>query len=147
MKAEEVLGMPITKLLSINKSELEEFLLQLNSNKNLLNHLATIHASMLFSLAEISSGYFLAKHFDEVAPYTLPILRNSSVKYKSSAIGTIYSKARLKGISKTEIINALKSKRKALFTIEVKLFNEESKLVVQSDFEWFVTLKTEKASA
>lgn len=142
MKAEEVLGMAITKLLSIKKSEKEGFHLQLDSNNKILNHLSTIHASMLFSLAEISSGYFLATHFSEVASFTVPILRNSTVKYKSSGIGNIYSKARLKGISKTEIINSLKTKRKALFIIEVKLYNEENKLVVQSDFEWFVTIKT-----
>lgn len=142
MKAEEVLGMPITKLLSIKKSEKEGFHLQLDSNSKILNHLSTIHASMLFSLAEISSGYFLATHFSEVAPFTVPILRNSTVKYKLSALDSIHSKARLKGVSKTEIINSLKTKRKSLFIIEVKLYNEENKLVVQSEFEWFVTLKT-----
>ncbi|MBK7691663.1 MAG: DUF4442 domain-containing protein [Bacteroidetes bacterium] len=77
-----VLDLPFTKRLGITKSELKPYLLRLQFSNENTNHIGTIHGSASYSLAEITSGYFLNTNFADIADDTLPILRNASIKYK-----------------------------------------------------------------
>ncbi len=119
----------------------QQYLLQLNHNSKLLNHIDTIHASASYALAEITSGYFLNTHFADIADQTIPILRSSAVKYKKTCKDTLYSQAALINTTSDDVLLQLKFKRKCLLTIEVKLYDKENALILTSDFEWFVTMK------
>lgn len=136
-----VLSLAYTKRLGIKHSSVPGFLLELPDGPNVFNHLGTVHASALYSLAEISSGYFLRANFADIADQTIPMLRGSQVKFKKSANGTLYSVVRLNGTSLKEIRNTLELKRKALFFLQVKIFNEHEEVVMLGDYEWFVTMK------
>lgn len=136
-----VLSLAYTKRLGIKPSTIPGYLLELPASPNVLNHLQTVHASASYSLAEISSGYFLRSNFADIADQTIPILRGSQVKYKKSGKGSLFSVVRLNGTNVKEIRASLETKRKALFFIQVKVYNDEKELVMLGDYEWFVTLK------
>lgn len=137
----KVLNLPFTKKIGIEKSEKPNYLLQLKSNNKNFNHLETIHGSASFSLAETTSGYFLSLNFADIANNTIPILRSSSIKYKKSSAGTLYSKAKLVENSIEDILLLLRFKRKALFTIAVTIYDENNTLLINAEYEWFVTMK------
>lgn len=109
--------------------------------EKVINHLGTLHGSASFALAEITSGYFLNTNFKDIADQTIPILRGSTVKYRKVTSSTLYSRAKLKGTTVSDLLLLLQFKRKVLFSIEVKLYDAEDQLVVSSEFEWFVSMK------
>ena len=120
----KVLNLPFSKKIGIEKSTTNGFLLQLPFSEKVQNHLNTVHGSASFALAEITSGYFLSINFADIAHQTVPILRSSSMKYKKSGNSNLYSKAKLKESTLSDILLQLQFKRKTIFTIEVKLYNE-----------------------
>ncbi|HOZ51788.1 MAG TPA: YiiD C-terminal domain-containing protein [Chitinophagaceae bacterium] len=133
--------LPFTKKIGIKHAQSNEYLLQLDFNEHVTNHIGTTHASASYALAETTSGVFLEVNFAEIAERTIPILRASSVKYKKGGLSTLYSNAKLIGTNITEVTNLLLTKKKAMFVIHVKLYNENKEVVMVADFEWFVTLK------
>lgn len=137
----KVINLPFSKKNKILKSTKEGFLLMMPFSPQSENHLGTMHGSASFALAEITSGYFLNQNFADIADQTIPILRSSNIKYKKGTTSSLYSKARLKNLDNSDILILLQFKRKALFTIEVKLFDENSYLVASAEFEWFVSMK------
>ena len=137
----KVLDLPYSKKIGIKQSKVTDYMLQLDYNEYILNHIQTVHASASYSLAETTSGYFLQVNFTEIAAQTIPILRSSCVKYKRGGEGIIYSNAKLVGTNVKELQTLLVAKRKAIFTIQVKLYNEQKELVMTGDFEWFVSMK------
>jgi acyl-coenzyme A thioesterase PaaI-like protein len=137
----KVLNLPFSKKNNIIKSDVEGYLLMMPFSEKLVNHIGTLHGSASFALAEITSGYFLNINFSDIAEQTIPILRGSTVKYKKITSSTLYSKAKLKGTTISDLLLLLQFKRKVLFSIEVKLYDEQGQLVVSSEFEWFVSMK------
>jgi len=126
--------------MGIKRSVSSEYLLQIDTNQKLYNHLGTIHASASYALAETTSGYLLQSNFSDIADQTIPILRSSNVKYKKGETGNLFSTAKFVGTTASEILQVLKQKRRVLITINVKLYNEQKELVMSGDYEWFVTL-------
>ncbi len=137
----EVISLPFTKNNGITLADKDDYLLKLVYGENILNHLKIVHASASYALAETSSGFFLQKNFADIADQTIPILHSSNVKYKKGGLGTLFSTAKLIDTNKKELLSQLQFKRKALFVIQVKLYNEQKEVVMIGDFQWFVTLK------
>ena len=136
----KVLKFPFTHKLNIRTSSRTPYLLELPYSEKILNHLSTIHGSASYALAEISSGSFLNTRFADIADQTIPILRESRVKYKIAGQSSLYSKVQLKDMSEEDVLIQLKFKRKILITLLVKLYNEDQKLVLSAEFDWFITL-------
>ena len=137
----KVLGLPFTSLYGIIESKEAGCLLLLPENTLLLNHLDTIHASALYALAEISSGYYLQTNFSAIADFTIPILRASKARYRRRAHGDIHSRAVLLHTSNEQVQSELIRTRKVILTIEVSLLNKAQEEVMLSRFEWFITLQ------
>ena len=47
------------------------------------NHLNTVHAAVVFSIAEAAAGHWLATQYPELEQDYIAVLRNSSTKYRS----------------------------------------------------------------
>ena len=134
----DVTKLPFNNFIGLKMSDKAEFLLMLESRSEYQNHLKTVHASALFSLAEASSGHFLLNEFSEL-PDIVPVVRKVEVKYRKPATGIVYSKAKFQDVEKNEILNMLNQKGRVLLNVEVSLFDETDTLIMQSIFEWFVT--------
>ncbi len=126
--------------LGIQVSEKPAYLLSLPFSESNRNHLNTFHATAIFGLAEVSSGLFLQNEFSEIADKVLPVMRSASVKFKKPATSTIYSSAQFKNIFKSDFINELSAKKRALITVEIKIVDEDNNLIFVGEYEWFVAM-------
>jgi acyl-coenzyme A thioesterase PaaI-like protein len=112
--------------------------LELEFKKELTNHLGSIHAGALYTLAEIQSGLFLQERFKEYKN-TLPILRGGEIKYKKEAKATVSAIAKANKESLEKFENTLNKRAKALISVEVELYSN-SELVANAKFSWFVKI-------
>ena len=134
-----VLELPFNNFVGLNDANEEEFLLALPESDNYLNHLKTVHASALFSLAEASSGKFLLIEFADLKFQIIPLLRKASVKYSKPVNGVVKSKGELIDKSKETIVDELTNKSRTLIDVEVTLFSDAGEKVMISVFQWFVS--------
>ncbi len=136
----DVIKLPFNEFIGLKFSDNPDFLLMLDNKSEYRNHLNTVHASALFALAEATSGHFLLGEFTGLSG-VIPVVRKVEVKYKKPSAGSIFSKAKFQDAEKAEILDSLNSKNRALINVEVSLFDETNTLIMQSVFEWFVTVK------
>ena len=134
----DVTKLPFNSFIGLKVSDKPEFLLMLENRIEYRNHLNTVHASALFSLAEASSGHFLLNEFSELTDI-IPVVRKVEIKYRKPATGCVFSKAKFQEVGKTEILNALNQKGRTTLKVEVSLFDEANTPVMQSVFEWFIS--------
>ena len=133
-----VTQLPFNNFIGLKMSNKAGFLLMLEDRSEYRNHLNTVHASALFSLAEASSGHFLLNEFSELTDI-VPVVRKVETKYKKPATGVVFSKAKFLETEKNEVFETLRERGRALLKVEVSLFDENEVLIMQSVFEWFVT--------
>lgn len=138
-----VLELSFNSFVGINDADEDEFLLTLPESEKYLNHLKTVHASALFSLAEASSGKYLLIEFADLESQIIPLLRKATVKYSKPVRGVVKSRGTLIGENRDAIFDELTQKSRTLIDVEVTLFSETREKVMTSVFQWFVT-KVEK---
>jgi acyl-coenzyme A thioesterase PaaI-like protein len=110
----------------------------LDFNKNVLNHIKTIHASAQFTLAETQSGLHLQKLFPELEGKVIPVLRDAQIKYKKPAQEKIiaFSSSDEEAIEKFKTQFEKKGRGSLQINVEVKDVNDV--LTSQATFTWFV---------
>ena len=133
----DVTKLPFNHFIGLKISDKSNYLLMLDDRTEYHNHLDTVHASAMFSLAEATSGHFLLNEFSELTNI-VPVVRKVEVKYKKPTIGSVYSQAKFFETEKNEVLEALTQRGRAILKVEVSLLNETEELIMQSIFEWFV---------
>ena len=129
-----VLEIPFVKYVGIKKdSELK-----LHVREELKNHIQTIHASVQFALAETASGESLIKEFPQYEGKVIPMLRSSTIKYKSPATSTLRAKVTLTKEAKEKFLKQFERRGQGVIAVEVELFDEESLMTMEGEFIWFV---------
>ena len=134
----DVTKLPFNEFIGLKLSDEPNYLLMLDDRAEYLNHLNTVHAGALFTLAEATSGHYLLGQFDKL-PDIVPVVRKVEIKYRKPAIGAVYSNAAFLNTGKSEILEALAQKRRVLLEVEVSLYDRSGTTVMQAVFEWFVT--------
>ena len=138
----DITKVPFNKFLGISLANNPEYLLQLDAREDYTNHLGTVHAAALFTLAEDSGAQLLLKSFpEEIIDNVIPVLRKVEVSYKKPATGVIVSTASLKDTTIDLVTEQLLSKKRVSIVTLVDLFNESKTKVFSANFEWFVVLK------
>lgn len=140
-KTMDITELPFNKLIDLQRSLDERYLLTLSDDRKYTNHLGTVHAAALFSLAESTGGEFLLTNFPNHREGLIPVVRRAEVKYKKPATGQINSSATLIDNSIESIDNQLLSKNRASIQLKVDLFDAEKVNVMTAHFEWFVSKK------
>lgn len=135
-----ITDLPFNKLIDIKISEDTDYLLSLDNKIDYTNHLGTVHASALFSLAEATSGHFLLINFPEYNSGLIPIVRQVDAKYKKPAVGKIISKSILIDNTIDKIREQLITRKRASFKLKVDLYDINKENVMTANFEWFVTI-------
>ena len=131
----EVTQIPFVKKLEITQDQSQ---LHLKPKDDLLNHINTLHAGALFTLAEAASGLLLQDEFPTYSKNSLPILRTSNIKYIKSVTGEVKTKASLQEGAKEKFINTYEKKGRGLLEVFVELFDQENVLCAKCSFTWFV---------
>lgn len=129
---------PFNALIELEIATEDGFLCALRDDVQYTNHLGTVHASALFSLAENSAGYFIGLHLPQFVDKFVPILRKAEVKYLKPALGRILSQAILVNTTFMAIEEMLNQKNRAIFSTEVSLFDSNQNKVFIGIFDWFI---------
>ncbi len=137
MKIQEV---PFNGFLGIQQSAKEGYILELAYNENLLNHLGTLHAGALFSLAEATSGEFLLRQFHDSELDLIPVVRKVEIKYSKPAKSAVYSTAEFIKNSLDDLYTGLKERGKVIIEVKVELYNETNERTAVSNIHWFLVL-------
>ena len=116
--------------------------LVLSPNENLLNHIKTIHAGALYTLAESQSGYFLQNEFKDLSILVIPLLRSSSIKYRVSASGKIVAYASADKNSLDIFRNNIIKKGKGIIGVNVELKDCKGNIVITGEFTWYIQIVT-----
>ncbi len=136
----KIIDLPFNKLIGINISADKDYLLSLDDKTDYTNHLGTVHASALFSLAEATSGHFLIINFPKFGSELIPVVRQVEVKYKKPANGRINSTATLIDNTIEEIQEQLITRKRAFLKLKIELFDINKINVMTGEFNWFVTV-------
>lgn len=136
----DITEIPFHKFLGLQKSDDDRYILKLEEKDEYLNHLGTVHASVLFALAESTSGEFLLRKFKDYDLDVVPVVRKADIKYRKPGKGQIHSKANFVDTDVLSIHEELQQKGRVLLKIEVDIFNSQDKRIMTGIFEWFIAL-------
>ncbi len=123
---------------SVGIEEREERLF-LSAEKRLFNHLETLHAGALYTLAESESGRFLQRQFAVLAEDVVPLLRSAEVKYRKTADGSVYASASIEPEHATRFMQRFGKRGRGSVTVTVHLYDEKEELVMEGAFDWYVS--------
>ncbi len=112
--------------------------LSLRANADTHNHLQTIHAGALFTLAESASGELLFTRFPDLAERVVPLLRDAQVKYRRAAEGSVSAHAMVSADAVDAFREQLAKKGRAAITVAVDVKNSEGVVTCSASFNWFV---------
>lgn len=128
--------MKILELIGIKRDK--NTLPSLKLSENNQNHIGTMHAGAQFILAEMASGVYLTSLFPELKDKIIPLMRNSYIKYKKTALGTITTYPYLSDLEKERFKNQFSKKSRGTIEVEVTLKNENDEVVSIGTFTWFI---------
>ncbi len=104
-----------------------------------LNHLGTVHAGVLYSLAEAASGHELQNQLGQFSDDLFAVVRSSNVKYRKPADGRLVALANIDNAKALACRQRLSDKRRAVVDVLVQLVLDDDTLVFAGEFSWFVS--------
>ena len=114
---------------------------RLPENAECLNHIGSVHAGALFTLAEAASGAAMAGALAPVLMEIRPTVADSTITYLQVARGALEAKARM-GIAASEIRQEISQNGRARFLVQVSIFDTEKREVANMDVHWHVKKTT-----
>lgn len=119
---------------------------QLVQRQDLSNHIGTMHAGALFTLAETASGAAVAGAFAEMIGNIRPVAAEAKILYLKLAKGIV------SGTAKTaEPADALRRRlneeQKVVFDVLVELFRDDGQAVAAMTVSWNVRFNTPTTAA
>jgi len=138
----DILSIPFHKFINITRvNGSEDFIYKIQEQPEYLNHLGTIHACVQLSLAEATSGEFLLKEFNHIKSDVIPVVRKSEAKYHKPANGELFSKAEFFSSTRSDVLNELNTKKRAVTKVKVEVFDSSSDKILTVIFDWFIIKK------
>ncbi len=116
--------------------------LTLSNDPCLQNHLGTLHAGALYTLAETQSGLALMRLFPELQEEVIPLLRSGGLKYRHPVTESVVATAYVLQEEQEHFMKRFSHKGRATVTVAVTLKTEEEKICAEGDFVWFVQRKS-----
>jgi uncharacterized protein (TIGR00369 family) len=139
-------AVPFVKLLGIELLDLGDGFARarLVQRPDLSNHLATMHAGALFTLAETVSGAAMAGAFAEMIMGIRPVATEARIAYLKLARGIVTCTA---GTAEEAgaLRRRLREKGEVAFEVEVNLFREDEQRVAAMTIAWNVRLASPPA--
>jgi len=131
----QILSIPFVQHVGIEK--LTEDTLTLNNQTALQNHLGTLHAGALYTLAETQSGLCLQRLYPELVGKTVPVLREGSMKYKNPVSEEVYALFDVSEEERERFEKQFFKKGRGVIAVTVRLMDEE-RVCAEGRFVWFV---------
>ncbi|OHB67879.1 MAG: hypothetical protein A2V70_03335 [Planctomycetes bacterium RBG_13_63_9] len=107
-----------------------------------LNHVDTVHATVIYGIAEAASGYCLLARFPSLVDSFVAVLRSASAKYRrpASPDGDLLGQGTLSEDSAVKFYERLTSRGRAAVDVEVSVTQNDTQLFTGT-FGWFVAAK------
>jgi len=132
----EIVQIPFVKHLGILQQDNR---LWLHRDPALENHIGTLHAGAIYTLAETTSGMALTRDFPKLAGNVTALLRSSEIRYKYPAKTTLYTTAQIDKTEAETFLHRLKKRGRASLNVHVRVKDEENDTVVMEGvFGWFI---------
>jgi hypothetical protein len=106
------MNVPFVKTIGIEDAKLHK-------SQNIENHLGSIHAGAIFTFAENASGEYLRELFLDLEDKIIPLLRESSIKYKKQANNTLRSDVSVIDIEKFKSLFFKKGRASVVANVKV----------------------------
>lgn len=136
-----ILDLPFNQLVGLQMVEVEgQEVLCLDSRAKHENHLGTVHASALFSLAEAASGHALLAHLQLDPATARAVLRSARVKYRQPAYGRLLAFAELPPDSLAKSARQLEEKGRTLMDVKVRVDSSDHE-VFFAEFTWLIQIQ------
>jgi acyl-coenzyme A thioesterase PaaI-like protein len=136
-----VTDIPFNKFLNIAAAVgPEPALLELNPSACLMNHIGTIHAGALLTLAEASSGEWLMRTFPEFKDRTIAVVRRVEAKFKSPMNGKITARAVTAADEMRQAAKSLAAKGRAIIPVTIEVVDAENTVGLVATFDWFAQM-------
>jgi acyl-coenzyme A thioesterase PaaI-like protein len=132
----EISKIPFIEHLNIKNSSTAN--LSIQNSKNLHNHLGSIHAGALYTLAETQSAIFLQNKFPDLKDNIIPLLREGTIKYKKQALNQITAYANTYEEDIEKFLKLFNKKGRGSIEVSVELKDKEGELCAVGRFVWFV---------
>ena len=113
----------------------------LDNQTKVQNHLGSIHAGAQFTFAEAASGQYLSSLFPDMQDKIIPLLRESSIKYKKQALTALTSEVFVDIEDVEKFKKQFESKGRATIVALVVLKDKEDEVTCEGSFKWFVSHK------
>lgn len=126
---------PYAKLTNIKE---EEEYLALILNDSISNHVGTIHAGAIFTLAESESGHYLQQCFPEQKDKVVAMVRDASIRYKQPASRKIIASATISDEEMEKFNSRFERKGRSTITIDVEIKDIENTLISTASFLWYI---------
>ena len=103
-----------------------------------LNHVDTVHATVIFGIAEAASGQCLLSRFADLGDTVVAVLRKSEVKYRqpASPSAPLRASATLDDEAATTYRELLSTRGRATVEVDVSVVQEDVELFT-GRFTWF----------
>ena len=107
-----------------------------------LNHVNTVHATVIYGLAEAASGHCLLSRFPELVDSFVAVLRKSAVKYRRPASPEVplHARARLDDERAARFEELLATRGRASVDIVVSVVQNDMDLF-RGTFTWFAAAR------
>jgi acyl-coenzyme A thioesterase PaaI-like protein len=131
--------LPISNFVGVDK-------MSMDISENVKNHIGSIHAGALFVLAESASGYHLETLFPDLKDKVVPLLRESSIKYKKIALGKVTAFASVDDAKLEKFDRQFFKKGRGSVSVDVELKDEDDEVVSVGTFTWFIQIGSDSFS-
>lgn len=116
----------------------------LGQTRETSNHIATMHAGALFTLAEAASGAAMAGLFLERLAGVRPVAASATIDFVKPARGAVTAHAAVDAEG-AELLAALASEGRVRFPVKVRMVNAEGREVARMSVDWHVSALAQAA--
>lgn len=135
----DIESLPFNRLAGIRRKDDG---VSLTPRAELLNHVGTVHATVVFGVAEAASGQVLLARFPELAETTNALMRQSKLKYRRPALPDhdILGMGEMEDTAVNRFLDLLKTKGRATIDISVSVTQDNNEIACGT-FTWFAARK------
>jgi acyl-coenzyme A thioesterase PaaI-like protein len=130
-----VLDLPFIKHLGLHISANGALSLEVSPHHK--NHLGTVHATVLYGIAEACSGQAVIDEFFKPYPHALVVIRSAAIKYRSPARADLSARVKSTDPPLESVLERLQQRGAAKCEIEVETRSADE-VVALATFEFFI---------
>jgi len=132
----DITEIPFIKKIGIRRAS--ESTLKLEFKGDIKNHINTIYAGAVFSLAEASSGELLQKRFPHLVDKVVPVLRGSEIKFKKTATSDISASSSVSDECFYKFNDQFSRKGRASIVVDVEVRDSKGDVTCVASYNWFI---------